>query len=404
MRFSGRRLRPVLDSIEESFSRYYSRQIDAIKGIETVKALGAEDVLRRSLLAEFDALAKRLLRADLLTMLYDGSVQLLTFVQLALFLWLGSLQVLSGRLTLGGLVSFSALVALANGPVTVILSLWDQGQTASVLLDRVADVFVQEPEQGADRARLVPVPDLSGTVELRQVSFRYGGPDDRPILDGVTVRIPAGTKVAVVGRSGSGKTTLARCLAGLIEPTEGQILYDGLDLTTLDYRQLRQRMGVVLQENFLFSDTIARNIAFGDPEPDMSEVVRAARLANAHEFVSLLPLGYETRVGDSGLLLSGGQRQRIAIARALYHHPPVLILDEATSSLDAESERAVKENLDRVLEGRTSFVIAHRLSTVRDADTILVLDQGRLVEQGTHTELMARAGLYAYLASEQLGL
>jgi ATP-binding cassette subfamily B protein len=210
--------------------------------------------------------------------------------------------------------------------------------------------------------------------------------------------------VAIVGRSGCGKTTLIKCLAGLLEPTEGTIFYDGVDLKTLNHRDLRRQIGFVLQENHLFDDTIGRNIAFGEDEPDMDRVLWAARVASAHDFVERLPLGYETRVGESGIAISGGQRQRIAIARAVYHQPPVLVFDEATSSLDTESERAIKENMDRLLKGRTSFVIAHRLSTIRDADFIVVLEKGRLAEVGNHDELMHRQGLYYYLVNQQLGL
>jgi ABC-type bacteriocin/lantibiotic exporter with double-glycine peptidase domain len=199
--------------------------------------------------------------------------------------------------------------------------------------------------------------------------------------------------VAIVGRSGSGKTTLARCMAGLLEPTEGTILYDGFDLKTLNHRDLRRRIGIVLQDCYVFADTIARNIALGAEEPDLARVVWAAEVASAHEFIEQLPFGYDTRIGETGLALSGGQRQRIAIARAIYHRPPILIFDEATSSLDAEAERAVRHNIDALLEGRTAFVIAHRVSTVQNADLIVVLDRGRL---------MRRRGLYHHLVSEQL--
>ena len=207
----------------------------------------------------------------------------------------------------------------------------------------------------------------------------------------------------MVGRSGSGKTTLVKCLAGMLEPTEGTIYFDDVEQKKLRYRDLRSQIGFVLQENYLFDDTIAKNTAFGEEEPDLERVTWAAKVANAHEFVERLPLGYDTRIGETGIALSGGQRQRIAIARALYNNPPILIFDEATSALDTESEKAVKENMSQLLKGRTSFVIAHRLSTIRDADLILVLEKGKIVEQGTHEELMERQGLYYYLSSQQLG-
>jgi len=295
-------------------------------------------------------------------------------------------------------------VALANAPISILLATWDHVQYGTVLLDRLNDVFEQRPEQGEDRSVLLPVRTLAGRVSLRNVGFRYGGPESPSILEGLTFDVAPGKMVAIVGRSGSGKTTLAKLLSGLLEPTMGSILFDGVDMRTLNYRDLRRRVGFVLQENYLFDETIARNIAFGDGEPDLDRVLWAARVASAHEFVERFPLGYDTRVGESGLALSGGQKQRVAIARAIYNRPPILIFDEATSSLDTESERAVKENLDRLLEGRTSFVIAHRLSTIRDAAVILVLEKGRLVEQGTHDELMDRKGLYYYLSSQQLGI
>ena len=272
------------------------------------------------------------------------------------------------------------------------------------MLSRLDDVFEQEPEQGLDHAGLVPVRTLEGRLELRHLSFRYGGPESSLILDDISADVRPGMRVAIVGRSGCGKTTLVKCLAGLLEPSAGTILYDGVELQKLDRRELRRQIGFVLQDTYLFDETIARNIALGDEEPDPDRVAWAARVASAHEFIERLPLGYATRVGDSGLMLSGGQRQRIAIARAVYRRPPVLVFDEATSALDTDSERAIKENLDQLRSGRTAFVIAHRLSTIRDADLILVLEKGRLVEQGRHDDLMPRRGLYYYLVSQQLEL
>ena len=404
MRFSATRLRPMYDNLEEAFGKYQSAQIDAIRGIETVKAAAAEAPFRSLMLRQFQSLADRVFRAEFLAMAYQGGLQLVTFVSLALFLVVGALEVVHGRLTLGQFVSFNALIALANAPVILLLALWDRLQLARVLLGRLDDVLDHEPEQGRDRSQLRPVTTLAGQVALRDVGFRYGGPDAPIILEGINLSVEAGESVAIVGRSGSGKTTLIKLLAGLVEPTEGTILYDGLELRTLDYRTLRRHVGFVLQDSYLFNDTIWANIAFGETEPDGERVIRAARAANAHEFVERLPLRYDTRVGESGLRLSGGQEQRIAIARALYNRPPILLFDEATSSLDSESERAIKESLDDLLADRTSFLIAHRLSTVRDADRIVVLERGRLVEQGTHDELMERQGLYFYLASQQLEL
>ena len=404
MRFSATRLRPIFANLEEGFGRYHAYQIDAIKGIETVKATGGEGGFRQAMLGQFLGMARRQFHADFTIMCYDGAIQTVALLSTTLFLWFGAHEVMAGRLTIGALVAFNALVALANAPILVLLDLWDRVQLSSVLLDRLNDIFEQEPEQGADHSHLRPVRTLEGGIRFHDVGFRYGGPEAAPILDGITFEVPPGKMVAIVGRSGSGKTTLIKCLAGLLPPTDGTIFYDGVDLKTLSYRDLRRQIGIVLQDNHLFDDTIARNIAFGEDEPDMERVLWAAQVASAHDFIARLPLGYDTRVGESGIAISGGQRQRIAIARALYHRPPVLIFDEATSSLDTESERAIRDNTDRFLRGRTAFVIAHRLSTIRDADLIVVLDKGRVVEVGTHDALMKREGLYYYLASQQLGL
>ncbi|HSB10614.1 MAG TPA: peptidase domain-containing ABC transporter [Blastocatellia bacterium] len=404
MKYSSKRLGPMFDELEESYGKYSSHQIDAIKGIETVKALGAESPLREKMLAEFHSLADKQFKSNFILMSYEGMVQTVGFLSMALFLFVGAQQVMSNEMTIGAMVAFNSLVAMANAPILTLLSMWDNWQFAAVLLNRVNDIFESEPEQGFDHSHLKPVRTLEGSVRLQDVSFQYGGPESPKILDGISIDIPAGKIVAIVGRSGSGKTTLVKCLAGILEPTEGTIYFDGVEQKKLRYRDLRRQIGFVLQENYLFDDTIAKNMGFGDEDPDLERVAWAATVANAHDFIQRLPLGYDTRVGETGIALSGGQRQRIAIARALYNKPPILIFDEATSALDTESEKAVKENMDQLLKGRTSFVIAHRLSTIRDADLILVIEKGKIIEKGAHEDLMERQGLYYYLNSQQLAL
>jgi len=404
MFYSSRLLKPIYSVLEESYGKYASRQIDAIKGIVAVKSAASEDVLRDHMLHEFTSLANKQFRSNFVIMAYESGVELTAILGQVLFVWVGALMVMEGEFSIGRFVAFNALAAMAYAPILKLLGLWDEVQRSAVLLNRLRDVFENEPEQGRDHSNLKPVRTIEGHIQLLNVSFQYGGPESPMILQGISLEIPPGKTVAIIGRSGSGKTTLIKCLAGLLQPTEGTILFDGIDMQTLRFRDLRRQMGIVLQENYLFDDTIARNIALGDPHLDMERVILASRTANAHDFVSRLPLGYETRVGETGLAISGGQRQRVAIARAVYSNPPVLIFDEATSALDTESELIIQENLSHLFMGRTTFVIAHRLSTIRNADTIVVLDKGRIVEQGTHDELMTQRGLYFYLCSQQLGM
>jgi ABC-type bacteriocin/lantibiotic exporter with double-glycine peptidase domain/CRP-like cAMP-binding protein len=402
MKFSSRRVAPTFEGLQEEFARFRSRQIDGIKGIATVKAMGAEDGLQRVLVENVTQLGRRLFRSDFTLMAYEGVVSIVTFLLVVVFLYVGAQEVLAHNMTLGELVSFNALVLLAIAPLSSLLGTWDRWQMSRVLLGRVQDIFDYGAEQEGDLQAYRPVRTLGGRITIRAAGFHFPQAPSAPILSDINVDIAAGTTVALVGRSGSGKSTLVKCLAGLLPLSEGSIAYDGVDLRELRLRELRRRIGYVLQEPYLFDDTIGRNIAFGEEEPDPQRVRWAAEAANALDFVERLPLGFETRIGESGMHLSGGQAQRISIARALYHRPPVLILDEATSALDSESERVVKQNLDRMLDGRTAVIIAHRLSTIRDADVILVLEQGRLVEHGSHEELMAAEGLYYYLISQQL--
>ncbi len=404
MYFSQKVLRPLFAGVEESQGKYSSHQIDAIKGIEAVKAAAAESVFRDMMLNEFLSVSRKMFRSSFIVMTYDSVMQSIGLVSTAIFLWVGANQVMNGSLSIGGFVAFSSLTAMAYGGILRTLGVWDNLQFATVLLNRLNDVFEQEPEQGRDRSRLTPVHSLEGRIELRGVSFKYGGPEAPNILTDIKLDLAPGRMIAFVGRSGCGKTTLIKLIAGLLEPTEGTILFDNVDLKTLNYRDVRRHIGMVLQENHIFNESIARNIAFGDAEPDLDRVLVAAQAAAAHDFIMRLPMGYETKIGESGLSLSGGQKQRVAIARAIYNNPPVLIFDEATSALDTESERAIQDNLGRLTAGRTTIVIAHRLSTIREADTIVVLEKGSVAEVGNHDELMAQRGLYFYLSSQQLGI
>jgi ABC-type bacteriocin/lantibiotic exporter with double-glycine peptidase domain len=293
-----------------------------------------------------------------------------------------------------------ALNTLAASFLTPLSSLAASGQkiqTAQAHFDRIADVVGTEPEQDTQQVQMPP--KLKGYIELENVSFQYD-PHTPPVLKDISVKIRPGQKVALVGRTGSGKSTLGKLLIGLITPTQGSVLYDGIPLQKLNYQEVRKQFGVVLQESFLFSGSIRENIAFNNPEIDMNHIVRAAQEADIHEDIEKLPMKYETLVSEGGSVFSGGQRQRLALARALANRPAILLLDEATSALDVATERIVEQNLNKL--SCTQIVIAHRLSTIRHADLILVLHEGRIVEQGTHEFLLRRNRFYAQLIKTQV--
>ncbi len=294
------------------------------------------------------------------------------------------------------------LAARISGPILRLVQLWQDFQQAGISVQRLGDILNAQPEPAYSPGR-ASLPQLEGRVTFENVTFRYR-PDGPEILRNISLHVPAGKVIGIVGRSGSGKSTLTKLIQRLHVPQSGRVLVDGVDLAMVDTVWLRRNIGVVLQENFLFNRSIRENIALGDPAIPMERVVQAARMAGAHEFILELPDGYDTLVGEHGISLSGGQRQRIAIARALITNPRILILDEATSSLDYESEHIIHQNMRYICKGRTVFIIAHRLSAVHRADHIIVIEKGQIVEGGTHQELMETKGYYAKLYNHQVGM
>ena len=317
-------------------------------------------------------------------------------------MWVGAHEIEAGRMTIGSFVSFTLYLGLLVGPVIQIVSIGSQVTEAFAGLERIRELRDELAEDAGDRSR-EPLPRIDGAVEFRDVSFEYE--KGVPVLQGSLVcRRPRDRSTALVGPSGAGKSTIIGLVAAFYRPTEGSILVDGRDLSRVRLSDYRAQIGVVFQDNFLFDGTVFENIAYSRPEAPREAVLRAAAIARCDEFVEKLPDKYDTIVGERGVKLSGGQRQRVAIARAILADPRILILDEATSSLDSESEALIQEGLAELMKGRTTFVIAHRLSTIRRADAILVVEGGRIVERGRHEELLARGGRYADLYNRQYGL
>jgi subfamily B ATP-binding cassette protein MsbA len=398
----GQRVRRTTRRSQEELEHLSHLAVEAFSGHRIVKAFGAEAQEARRFARASDRLYRTNMKVTSALSALPPLMEFLGGVGIAAALWYGSQQIAAERLTTGEFTSFIAAMFLMYGPAKKLSRVNANLQQAMAAAQRIFEMLDTHTEV-RDRPGARPLPPLSRTIEFRDVSFHYDDGDGRRILNGVSFTVQAGQVVAIVGLSGAGKTTLVNLIPRFYDVTGGAILIDGIDIRDVTLASLRAQIGMVTQETVLFDDTIAANIAYGRQSASQEEIEAAARAAHAHEFIVALPDGYRTVIGERGQRLSGGQRQRLAIARALLKNSPILILDEATSSLDAESERLVQEALATLLLDRTSFVIAHRLSTVRRADAIIVLEQGEVKEIGRHDELLARPGsAYARLYAQQM--
>ena len=390
--------------LNEKFNRGAENQsflVEAVSGIQTVKALAVEPPLQRRWDEQLAGYVQASFRA---TSLITMAGQAGTFIQKSTtiaVMWIGAYQVIDGALSIGELIAFNMLSGQVTGPLLRMVNLWQEFQQVGISIQRLGDVLNTRPEPSYNPNRTT-LPQIAGQITFDDVTFPYR-PDAPPVLQQVSFTLQPGQIIGMVGRSGSGKSTIAKLVQRLYVPERGRVLVDGVDLAQVDPAWLRRQVGVVLQENFLFNRSVRDNITLTDPGLSMDRVIQAAKLAGAHEFILELPEGYDTLVAEHGCSLSGGQRQRIAIARALIANPRILIFDEATSALDYESEAIIQQNMAQICKGRTVIIIAHRLSTVRPAHRIYVIDRGQLVEQGTHEELLKRNGMYHRLHAHQEG-
>lgn len=373
--------------------------VEAVTGVQTIKSFAIEPTVQK----KWEGLLADYTTAGFKTSILSGTAGAVAkFVQRLfdiIILWYGAKLVMAGSLTIGQLVAFRMLAGRVSEPVMRLVQMWQDFQQTSISVERLGDIFNSKMEQ-APKSNVTRLPNVQGFIKFENVNFRYvvDGPE---IIKDMSFVIKPNSVIGVVGRSGSGKSTISKLIQRLYLPEAGKILIDGIDIATADPVWLRRQIGIVLQENFLFNASVRENIALQNPAASMEEIIRVAKIAGAHDFITELPEGYDTKVGEKGLGLSGGQKQRIAIARALLCNPRILIFDEATSALDYESESIIQKNLESICKGRTVLIIAHRLSTLRNADAIMVIEKGKLVEYGPKQKLIEAKGLFWHLLKQQ---
>ncbi|MBI4382798.1 MAG: type I secretion system permease/ATPase [Nitrospinae bacterium] len=397
---------PILKRrLDEKFKRGAENQaflVEAVSGMETLKAMAVEPQMQRKWEEQLAGYVLASFRSQNLGNIAGQTAQFVNKVTTVLILWFGARLVIDGELSVGQLVAFNMMAGRVSGPILRLVQLWQDFQQARISMERLGDILDTPAEPGHNPNRST-LPQIQGHVRFEHVGFRYR-PDQPQVLHDIHFSVRPGEVIGIVGRSGSGKSTLTKLAQRLYVPESGRVLIDGVDLSLVQPAWLRRQVGVVLQENFMFNRSVKENIALSDPAIPAEHVIHVAKLVGAHEFILDLPEGYDTKIEEQGRNLSGGQKQRIAIARALLTNPRILILDEATSALDYESERIIQDRMKEICRNRTVFIIAHRLSAVRQANRIIVIDRGRIVEHGNHDTLIKQRGLYAQLHLHQAGM